>query len=196
MNSIHEEFIDANPLFKEYIKKNKKFVNRYTALYDSMTEFIHSLDFDNKAYVNKYALGFALLDYFEDIDRLKRFHNINHVNSIKIISYISFWLLKRNVIQAREDDIDLLYINEKFIFSYIMEFLSAKGKTRVLERDNLGLVAFENTLMYHLKYRSISANGLEIMIIAFFAGEIYQSEDEDLSSRLTLYDDPHKEPSE
>lgn len=196
MNSIQSKNIPLDENFKKYIEKDEKFVTRYNALYTSICKFLEANKFQDIAFVDKYALGFALIDYFEDIDRLKRFHNIEHVNSIKIVSYTSYWLLRRNVIQTKESNKDLLYINEKFVFSYIIEFLSARGKKRILERENIGLVAFEDSLMYHLKYRLINATNLEIMIIAFFAGEIYQNEEVDLSDRLTRYDDPEKESTE
>lgn len=196
MNSIHAEYIPVEPRFKEYLEKDDKFASRYDALYTSMCNFLEACNLQDKAFVDRIALGFALIDYFEDIDRLKRFHNIKHVNSIKIVSYTSYWLLRRGVIQVRESDKDLIYINEKFIFSYILEFLSTNGKKRILERDNIGLKSFEDSLMYHLKYRLISATNLEIMIIAFFAGEIYENEKEDLSFQITRYDDPNKKSTE
>ena len=65
-----------------------------------------------------------------------------------------------------------------------------------MKKSNVGLRSFEDSLMYHLKYRLLSATSLEILIIAFFAGEIYQNEDVDLSDRLTRYDDPEKQSTE
>lgn len=196
MNSIHAEFVKADDKFQNYIKKDDKFISRYDALYTSMCKFLEVSSVADRAFVDKISLGYALIDYFEDIDRLKRFHNIKHINSIKIVSYTSYWLLKRNVIQVKESSADLLYLNEKFVFSYIIEFLSDKNKQSILKKSNVGLRSFEDSLMYHLKYRLLSATSLEILIIAFFAGEIYQNEDVDLSDRLTRYDDPEKQSTE
>ena len=40
-----------------------------------------------------------MLDYFTDISRLKHFHQAKHINSLKVISYETYWLLRRKPIQ-------------------------------------------------------------------------------------------------
>ncbi|TGN20951.1 hypothetical protein [Leptospira idonii] len=40
-----------------------------------------------------------ILDYFADIARLKDFHDIENVNSLKVAAYLTHWTLKRRPIQ-------------------------------------------------------------------------------------------------
>lgn len=74
MNSIHSEFIKADNLLEEFVRKNDKFQDRFTALLTDMNEYIKKSKYENKVVVNELILGYALVDYFEDIRRLKVFH--------------------------------------------------------------------------------------------------------------------------
>lgn len=187
MNNIHSEFIKADKLLEEFARKNNKFQDRYTALLTDMNEYIKKSKYENKVVVNELILGYALVDYFEDIRRLKVFHNVEHINSIKIIAYTSYWLLRRKPIQVIEREKELIYVNEKFVLAYILDSLSNDEKGNILLRNNAGLKSFKESLLYFLKYRYTSATSLELMIMAFFSGQIYQETDEDLSSILAKY---------
>ncbi len=188
MNKILSEFVNADDLIVEYVYKEKKFEKRFIALVEDINEFIKVSGLVNKVKLNELALGYALVDYFEDIRRLKEFHRIQHVNSIKIVSYTSYWLLRRKPIQLLNQDKDLIYVNERFVLAYIMDFLSSTDKGHLLSRDNSGLKSFSELLFYFLKYRSYGANTLELMLTTFFAGRIYQETQEDLSDKLAKYE--------
>ncbi|MCI5936073.1 MAG: hypothetical protein MRZ65_11260 [Lachnospiraceae bacterium] len=82
---------------------------------------------------------------------------------------------------------ELIYVNEKFVLAYILDSLSNDEKGNILLRNNAGLKSFKESLLYFLKYRYTSATSLELMIMAFFSGQIYQETDEDLSSILAKY---------
>lgn len=194
MNSVHSNFNPAEDIIDDYVKKNDKFRIRYETLMTQMEEFIQATGYEECAKVDGLVLGYLLVDYFEDIRRLKLFHKVEHINSIRIVSYISYWLIKRKPIQISNcKDKHLLYINERFVLWYILNFLSAKDEEHILERDNAGLKAFDDALLYYLKYRFNNASSLELVLSAFFAGEIYQSKDIDLSARLTRFDKPRDE---
>ena len=189
MNSMHSVFIEADDILKEYVKNNDKFKKRYETLMVEMDEFLEATGYTENARVDGLVLGYLLVDYFEDIHRLKLFHNVDHINSIRIVSYISYWIAYRKPIQiTNSKDKQLVYINERFVLWFILNFLSSKTDEHIVERENAGLKSFSDALLYFLKYRFTSANSLELILTSFFAGEIYQSREIDLSNRLTRYD--------
>ena len=187
MNSIHSEFIKADKLLSEFVDKNDKFTSRFTALLEDMNAYIQNSNYKDKVFVNELILGYALVDYFEDIRRLKIFHNVKHINNVKIIAYISYWLLRRKPIQVLEQKKELIYVNEKFVLAYILDSLSREEKGNILLRNNKGLESFRESLLYFLKYRYTSATSLEMMIMAFYSGEIYQETEIDLSPIFAKY---------
>lgn len=187
MNNVHSEFIKAEQLLHDFGEKNDKFEKRFSSLLIDMLEFIDKAGLKEKVFVNELALGYMLVDYFEDIRRLKIFHNIEHVNSIKIVAYISYWFLRRKPMQILDQEKELMYINERFILAYIMDFISGNEEIPILLRNNDGLKSFSESLFYFLKYRFHEANSLEMVLTAFFAGQIYQEKEIDLSDKLAKY---------
>lgn len=188
MKSVQPEFKFPKEIIEEFVK-TKKFEKRYTSLLSDMLEYISKSECTDKVFVNEMVLGYAIIDYFEDIRRLKKFHGVDHINSIKIVSYTAYWLLRRKPIQIKELDKELLYINEYFVLAYILDFLEYSKNDKILNRTgNDGLISFAEQLLYHLKYRTIDAKSLEMLIMAFFAGQIYQEKDKDMSSLLPEHD--------
>ena len=183
MDSIHSNYLSANLELSEYIKENNKFKDRYESILTDMNNFIKKNEFDGLVVVNEIVLAYALIDYFEDVKRLKNFHNVDHINAIKIVSYISYWIIKRKPIQIIDNQKELVDINERFILAYIVGFLN-NDKGSLFERHEDGIESFKESLLYFLKFRFIKANTLEIMLIAFFAGQIYQENTKDISSKL------------
>lgn len=187
MNNVHSEFVKADSILKDFAKTNDKFEQRFVSLLGDINVFINEAGLNGKIIVNELALGYMLVDYFEDIRRLKTFHGIEHVNSIKIVAYTSYWFLRRKPLQITGQEKELIYINERFILAYIMEFLSGDSEQPLLLRENKGLKSFSESLFYYLKYRINGANGLEMILTAFFAGQIYQEKDKDISDILAKY---------
>lgn len=197
MENVHSDFLKADSILAAYCQKEGKFINRFATLCEEIQFFIDKMGYKKESIVlNKLSLGYALVDYFEDIQRLKMFHKVEHVNSIKIVSYTAFWLLKRKPIEVIDCDRQLIYINERFVLQYILTYLSTDGKKHILGRDNPGLKSFNESLFYFLKYRTTTAYNLEMIIMAFFAGQIYQEEDYDLSSSLGKMNEGTEEDSE
>jgi len=187
MNNIHSEFIFADNIINEFVKKEDKFQSRFVALYDDMNDFIKKSKLEDKVRISEITLAYMLIDYFEDISRLKNFHGIEHANGIKIVSYISYWFLRRKPIQILKNDKDLVYVNERFIVAYILDFLSGCNDISILGSNKKGLQSFTDLLFYFLKYRVTGANSLELMITSFFAGQIYQEKSQDITSELGSY---------
>lgn len=184
MNRIHSEFIKADNLLYEFAQKTEKFDERYTHLTKDITVFIEKNRLENKVILNEMALGYMLVDYFEDIRRLKTYHGIEHVNNLKIVAYTSYWFLKRKPIQIVSHEKELMYINERFILAYILNFLNQADEIPILSRENQGLKSFAESLFYFLKYKVNGPNNLEMILMAFFAGQIYQEKEEDLSDKV------------
>lgn len=185
MNTGHAEYAFPSELLDEYVERSPKLRKHYDGLMQMMQIFVSSMGYsDGKdVRIDPMSLGYVLIDYFEDVRRLKEFHKCNHINSIKIIAYLSYWLVKRKVISPLRNDKDLLYLNELFVVSMIGTFLSSTDKPSVIEEKKEGLNSFRETLFYYLKYRVHDAHDMEMIITAFFAGRIYQSEN-DLSDVL------------
>ena len=185
MDNVQSAFLSTDALIKQYIEENNKFLPRFVALSNDINNFISASGVKGKAEVNAMALGYLLIDYFEDIKRLKDFHIVEHINSIKIVSYMSYWLLRRKPIQISACEQELIYINERFVLAYILDFLSTDNKKHILVRENIGLNSFSETLFYFLKYRVTDATSIEMFIFSFFAGQIYQEDSEDISHILS-----------
>lgn len=184
MNSSHDNYIRAKEILKDYVNTNNKFENRFVATLTNMQQFVEQLGCSSQVDINELLLGYTLVDYFEDVRRLKLFHQVDHINSVKVVAYTSYWILRRKPIQVKALDKNLLYVNEQYVLAYILDFLSSEQKGLLITRENSGLESFVKSLFYFLKYRAYSAQSIELFIMSFFAGQIYQETDTDLSDFL------------
>lgn len=193
MNTGHAEYRLPDELLREYVRKTPKLRSHYISMMQMMESFINEMGYSKKdVQIDRLGLGYALVDYFEDVRRMKEYHKCAHINSIKIVSYLSYWLVKRRVIVPLRNDKELLYLNEQFVLSMISVFLSSTNCDGVLEDDREGLENFRETFFYYLKYRVHDAHDIEMIITAFFAGRIYQASD-DLSAVLPESDNEIRE---
>lgn len=195
MLKMSSEFIPPNDIINSE-EKRKKFSERYVSLYSQIQLYINKSGYKEDVVINDILLGYTLVDYFSDIDRLKIFHNIEHINSIKLISYTVYWLLRRKPIQLKSNRKELMHINERFALALVLDFLSSQGKNHLAIRNESGLEAFKELLYYFFKFRQFTAQDIELMLTAFFAGQIYQETNMDLSGFLPSSDydgiDSHK----
>ena len=83
-----------------YLVKNYDFEKRYKNLLIQMQDILEALGVLDKVAINTDLLGQAVLNYFEDIDRLKKFEGIERTNEDKIYGYETFWLLRDKSIQV------------------------------------------------------------------------------------------------
>lgn len=156
----------------------EKVEKRYISIYSQMESFIKRKSYEQNVVISESLLNQALLDYFTDIKRLKEFHNIENANYIKIHSYMAYWLLRRKPIQIvkeKNDDIELAFINEKFVASYILNFLWKDNENAIiLEQDRDIYYEFILNLEYYLKYRFVTPQMLETTLEAYNAGMAFQ----------------------
>ena len=173
-NSIKAIYIKYDDLVKEFTIE--KLEERFVTLLTASTEFINKMGYAESVKVEEITLLCTILDYYSDISRLKAFHNITHVHETKVISYEAYWLLKRKPFQVLNNDINVLYINEKFVLSRIIHCICQDNNESVLTLNNEKLSFFTDTLFYFLKYRSLDAQTIELLILSFNAGMIFSNE--------------------
>ena len=183
MLSMHSKFDPPDNII-DTPEKQKKFKMRYESLYNQMEGYIEESGYSDMVTINEIILGYMLVAYFEDIERLKNFHKVEHINSIKLMAYTIYWILRRKPIQILSNDKNLQYINERFALALFLGFLSCKDKGHIAVRTNVGLVAFRELLFYFFKFRQFNAQDIELVITSFFAGQIYQEISEDISDRM------------
>ncbi|MBD5115004.1 MAG: hypothetical protein HDT46_07335 [Ruminococcaceae bacterium] len=88
---------------------------------------------------------------------------------------MSYWLARRKPLQIVEDDvndIELAFCNENFVLSYIMRFLQ-NDVINIYDEDGM-YREFVSTLSYTLRYRTLTAQMLELMIEGFMGGKVFQ----------------------
>lgn len=156
----------------------EKLISRYDALQEYMELFIERSNYQDKVAVATSVLNQAVIDYFADIDRLKEFHHIEHINYMKIHAYSAYWILRRKPIQIivdDDEDMELAFVNENFVASYLMQFLRGENKGVVIKReDRYAYNEFVNNLKYVLRYRTITPQMLETILESYAAGRMFE----------------------
>ena len=144
---------------------------RYRELMKRMQSLLESGGFAPKAVINEDLLGKVILDYFEDVDRLKEFNEIEKICPAKICAYETYWLLrwKPIQIQSEETSAQLLYINEIICAIMMMSKMSQEAGTKLKEGDP-EVKRFFNLLLYNMKYREFTQKTLELAIESFLFG--------------------------
>lgn len=153
----------------------EKIADRYKYLYAKLYDYLKAKCVENDVIINDAILKQVLLDYFTDIYRLKKFHQIENVNLIKIVSYTAYWLLRRKPLQSNNtSNKNIVFINEGFTVFFLMhEFLVPDEKLPLTKSDELKLKEYIDQLYYYLKYRTIDKQYLEMMFCSFEAGKIF-----------------------
>ncbi|MCM1126911.1 MAG: hypothetical protein NC429_10615 [Lachnospiraceae bacterium] len=174
MNNIESLYISYEPILLEFTEE--KVQSRYQNIYQELETFISEYSLTDKLRIDETLLTHAVFDYYTDISRLKKLHQIKNVNEIKVCAYESFWLLRRHPIQitinpAGEEAI--VFANEKFFFSKISQFLMQEHVNDEIDPEHRkSIINFFDMLYYYLKYRDCSAQMLEMFLISFKAGII------------------------
>ena len=193
MKNLFCKYFDCNDLIQCF--GEKKLEERFDSTLSMMETYISKNGLEEQVYVDRLVLANVIIDYFSDIERLKSFHtDIKKVNSEKVISYMSCWILRRKPIQIKNHtnsqyNKDLVTINERFVLQYILNYLSErKVEKHILLRDNTGLKNFASLFLYYLVYRKFDAQSLEMILTAFMAGQIYENTVKDISTELHPFD--------
>lgn len=173
MNNIENTYIKYDDLVsavgEDVIQK------RIQQISQEMLDFLEIRGLNEYAYIHEMALTHAIMDYFSDIQRLKDYQQIEHVNEIKIKAYETFWLLKRKPIQLKKqlEDDRILYVNEKFLLSRLTSFmLDSEINAPIVGDRGVAFKNFLDTLYYYLKFRRCDAQSIELMLLAFKAGQL------------------------
>lgn len=149
---------------------------RIKQISQEMLDFLNVNQLEDKAYIHKMALAHAVMDYFSDVYRLKEYQKIEHINEVKIKAYETFWLLKRKPLQLKGqlDEDKYLYVNEKFLLTRLASFILSENINKPIAGEKF--VAYKNfldTLYYYLKFRRCDAQSIELMLLAFNAGQLF-----------------------
>lgn len=167
---------DYSEILKEFTEE--KLEQRYIYLYEYLEAFIKRHKYEKKVCIADSVLNQAVIDYFADIYRLKKFHHIEAINYLKIHAYTAYWILRRKPLQIVEDDvndIDLAFINEKFVASYLIQFTRGEDDAVViLEEERQTYLEFTKNLEYFLRYRLVTPQMLETTLEAYMAGKSFQ----------------------
>lgn len=145
--------------------------SRFDCLLTEMQNILIKMGIIDLVEVNSDLLGKAVIDYFEDIDRLKEFEGIPRINVDKIYSYGIYWVLRRSPIQILDKNIDKRFhhINEKvctvLMFPRMLSEMGISPKS-----TNPDFEAFLDLIYYNFKYRTYTQQSLELMVAAFFCG--------------------------
>jgi len=161
--------------YRELINEfgREKIEKRLEMLLDILKDFINRFNYEKKVIINELTLIHTVFDYFADISRLKSFHHIEKVNKIKILAYESYWFLRRKPLQQLGNNDETLYVNEQFILTRIIEFLTdEKDKENLLLHEEK-MRFLKDTLFYYLKYRDLTPQLIEVFLTSFIAGEKY-----------------------
>ena len=86
MRNIANIYTDYNGLVDEITEEAIK--NRIKQLQAEMQAFIDSNKLQDKVFIHQMALNHAVMDYYSDIQRLKSYQEIGHINEVKILSLI------------------------------------------------------------------------------------------------------------
>ena len=124
-----------------------------------------------KIYTNYDGL---LEEFSEEVIQSRYAVFYEEIDSLKVISYETYWLLRRKPIQILVEDETsdaMAFLNEKFVFSRIAKYLMGDGKRVILSPETKkGFLNYLDSLFYYLKYRNYDAEMLEMMLMGFKAG--------------------------
>lgn len=154
-------------------------VDRYRFLHDKLQEYIKERNQQDNLKIDEDILHQTVMDYFADIYRLKIFHNIEHINKSKILSYEIYWILRRKPIQVQAKDDrsgdanrHLIFANEGFAVTLLAsEFLMPKEQIPMTQEREAMFLELLDQLYYHFKYRLIDKQNLEVILYAFEVGK-------------------------
>jgi hypothetical protein len=119
------------------------------------------------------------INYFADIDRLKHFHGLERVNTLKIAAYTASWWMRLRPIQIVKLDAysesRILLANEYFAISIMLSFLYDRASLRG-EAGPMGKL-LENFL-YHLRHRFVDPQVLELALESLLVTAPFDRTDE------------------
>ncbi len=167
-NDVRELKLEYAVILEHYSMEEVR--ERFGIWYSEAMQFIEKKGLSDRAVINTKRLGYAVCDYFIDIIRMKEFHGIEHANLNKIYAYSSYWFVRRQPIQLKEEVVDdELYINELFVVNNLIAKIRKHSKNvDIIDKQNL--LELGRLWLYNFKYRVFTAQSLEMTICSFFVG--------------------------
>lgn len=178
MNNIENTYVKYDDLVS--VVGGEVIESRIQQISQEMLDFMKINNLEQIAYIHQMALTHAIMDYFSDVQRLKDYQKIEHINEIKIKAYETFWLLKRKPLQLKDqiEDDRFLYVNEKFLLTRLTSFmLDSDIYMPIIGDKSVAFKNFLNTLYYYLKFRRCDAQSIELMLLAFKAGQMVNTQE-------------------
>lgn len=147
-------------------------VKRFRSWMSRIQIIVRYLGLEDALKIDEDRLGKAIIDYFDDIDRLKEYEGIEHASVSKIYAYETYWLVKRKPIMPVSPDLEderIVFINEIACSMILLSNICNELGIIPVENDP-HVEKFYDLLCYSLKYRDIPAKALELAIEFFFFG--------------------------
>ena len=165
MTDKTDSILNKPNICNEHLARRYRFIREAIHLFVTEQGIVRNVDLDDK------LLKTAITAYYDDIIRIKNYHNIERVNFAKIYGYSAYWLLKRKPLHITTPYAGSEFINEQFITSFLISnMLSEKGIKEIKNASLPKFLEFQNLLFYNIKYRPVSQQSLELMVEAFFTG--------------------------
>ena len=155
----------------------RKVASRFDYVNNVLNTFIKQRRYEGRVSISQNLVEHIVIDYFVDIDRLKKFQGMTLVSEVKIYAYLSYWMLRHKPLQIAVCDgqDDLAFVNEEMVADFLASFLfDHPGGIPLIEESRAVVDEFVKTLEYHLAYRNYTAQNTELMLLAFHAGRKYQ----------------------
>ncbi len=161
--------------YRELLEKvgEGKFRERFSELVKTAEKFISEAGYEEDVECNERIMLSVMLDYYSDIERLKQFHQIEHVRTEKIFAYLIAWIVRRKPLQFihyTEIEKDI-YVNERFAAYILLNECMPFGSGKYVEsEDENKLDAYIDLLLYYFKYRECNPQAIELAIESFKMG--------------------------
>jgi len=155
--------------------------SRYEAAFLDIQELLKKYGLIEYCTVNPDVLWRAILDFFEDVARLKHFHGHRDLLPDKEYAYEVFWILRDHPIQIVNDDEMpecYIHVNEYILTKWLIKKMATELESRFiiniqvdrfiekLEEHDL-IIDFSKKLYYTFRHRTYTAQSLLIMIEGF-----------------------------
>ena len=143
--------------------------------------------------LNNQVLKQALIDAFDDLNRLKEYHDTKNPNPIKLMAYYIYWIIRRKPITIINDNIlydkrlsdtkkaKLLFCNEHYCIQLMIDAIFPWLNKNCVNKDvhiyaEEQLKKFKRYMLYYLTYRLESPKSLEAIMLSATMHPIWQVE--------------------
>ena len=154
-------------LFQTFDKNYIYNFGRY--LYELAEDFLSDSKLTGKVSIDKNSFLYCVIDILIDIARLKDFHDIANISKIKYRAYCASWWIRRKPLLYKTNSANAdTWINERFALSVLLQALDKNLYTSD-SYNSQKAHEVAKTAFYHLKYRDVSPQTLELFLIGLNA---------------------------